>query len=67
VFVDLVVRDDRLEVCVNDDGCGLPADVRPGIGMHSIAERAADSEVRRVTTVGSRLQARVTLPVEVPR
>ncbi|HEU4331987.1 MAG TPA: histidine kinase [Lapillicoccus sp.] len=42
VAVDLAVRDERLELSVSDDGRGLPADVRPGIGMHSIAERAAE-------------------------
>ena len=42
VAVDLAVRDGRLELSVSDDGRGLPADVRPGIGMHSIDERAAE-------------------------
>jgi hypothetical protein len=42
VAVDLAIRDGRLELSVSDDGNGLAADVQPGIGMHSIAERAAE-------------------------
>jgi signal transduction histidine kinase len=42
VAVDLAVRNGWLELSVSDDGRGLPKDVRPGIGMHSIAERATE-------------------------
>jgi signal transduction histidine kinase len=42
VDVALSIGDGHLEITVSDDGVGLPEDVRPGIGMHSIAERAAE-------------------------
>ncbi|MFI7700777.1 sensor histidine kinase [Nonomuraea sp. NPDC049480] len=35
-------RDDRLRVTVTDDGVGLPADARPGVGLASMRERAAE-------------------------
>ncbi|MFI6923556.1 sensor histidine kinase [Nonomuraea spiralis] len=35
-------RDDRLYVTVADDGIGLPPDVRPGVGLGSMRERAAE-------------------------
>jgi signal transduction histidine kinase len=34
--------DGALEVEVRDDGCGLPAQVKPGVGLTSIGERAAE-------------------------
>jgi signal transduction histidine kinase len=65
VDVALTVTDGHLEVCVSDDGIGLHDDVRPGIGMHSIAERAAEvggtAHYDR-TAPGTRL--RVSLPLE---
>lgn len=42
VDVHLAVVDGHLDIQVTDDGIGLRDDVRPGIGMHSIAERAAE-------------------------
>lgn len=42
VTVELTVVDHRLEIAIADNGRGLPEDVCPGIGMHSIAERAAE-------------------------
>lgn len=66
VCVDLAVRDDRLELSVVDDGCDLPIDVRPGIGMHSIAERAAElGGTARYDRSGPGCQLNVTLPMEV--
>jgi signal transduction histidine kinase len=35
-------RDDRLRVSVADDGVGLPPDARPGVGLGSMRERAAE-------------------------
>jgi signal transduction histidine kinase len=68
VLVDLAVRDDRLELCVADDGCGLPADVRPGIGMHSITERVAElGGTARYDRSAPGCRLAVTLPLEVPR
>jgi signal transduction histidine kinase len=67
VDVDLGVRDGRLELVVSDDGRGLPPDVRPGIGMHSISERAAElggtARYDRSAT-GCRLVAK--LPLDTP-
>ncbi len=67
VAVDLAVRDGRLELSVSDDGRGLPADVRPGIGMHSIAERAAElGGTARYDRAASGCRLLVTLPLEAP-
>ncbi|NUS04346.1 MAG: sensor histidine kinase [Nonomuraea sp.] len=35
-------RGDRLRVTVRDDGTGLPPDARPGVGLASMRERAAE-------------------------
>ena len=68
VSVEIAVRDDRLEVSVADDGCGLPVDVRPGIGMHSIAERAAElGGTARYDRSAPGCRLAVTLPLEVHR
>ncbi len=67
VAVDLAVRDGWLQLSVTDDGHGLAADVKPGIGMHSIAERAAElggTATYDRTAFGCRLL--VTLPLEAP-
>lgn len=65
VEVSLHADADHLHVTVADDGVGLPPDVRPGIGMHSIAERAAEvggtARYDR-TSAGTRLD--VVLPLE---
>lgn len=42
IVVDLRLVDEVLHVTVCDDGPGLPPDVRAGIGMHAIAERAEE-------------------------
>ena len=34
--------DTAVAIEVSDDGDGLPADYRPGIGLHSMRERAAE-------------------------
>jgi signal transduction histidine kinase len=67
VAVDLAIRDGQLELSVSDDGHGLPADVRPGIGMHSIAERAAElGGTASYDRAASGCRLRVTLPLETP-
>ena len=67
VAVDLAVTDGRLELSVSDDGRGLPADVRPGIGMHSIAERADElGGTARYDRAASGCRLLVTLPLEPP-
>ncbi len=68
VAVDLAIRDGRLELSVSDDGHGLAADVRPGIGMHSIAERAAElGGVARYDRAASGCRLLVTLPLDAPK
>lgn len=65
VSVTLTIVDGHLEIAVDDDGIGLPDDVRPGIGMHSIAERAAEVGGKAHydrTPPGTHL--RVSLPLE---
>ena len=65
VAVDLAVRDGQLALSVSDDGRGLPTDVRPGIGMHSIAERAAElGGTARYDRAASGCRLLVTLPLE---
>lgn len=65
--VDIRLRRTAAELIIeiHDDGTGLPADVRVGIGMHSIAERAAEiggtARYDRTAT-GTRLL--VSLPVD---
>ena len=64
VAVDLAVLNGRLEVSVSDDGRGLPATVRPGIGMHSITERAAElGGTARYDRAASGCRLLVTLPL----
>ena len=65
VAVDLAVRNDQLELSVSDDGRGLPQDVRPGIGMHSIAERATElGGAARYDRAAAGCRLLVTLPLE---
>ena len=65
--VDLAVRDGQLELSVSDDGRGLPADVRPGIGMHSIDERAAElGGTARYDRAAAGCRLLVTLPLQAP-
>lgn len=40
--VDLARMEDGLRIRVRDDGIGLPASVRPGVGLRSIRERAGE-------------------------
>jgi signal transduction histidine kinase len=40
--IDLDIRGHRVVVEVRDDGRGLPFDVAPGVGLHSMRERATE-------------------------
>jgi len=65
VDVALTIADGHLEITVSDDGVGLRADVRPGIGMHSIAERAAEvGGTARYDRAAAGTHLRVRLPLE---
>ena len=54
-----------LEVDVKDDGVGMPVSPEPGIGLHSIRERAAElggtCEVGRASPTGTRVFVRLPL------
>lgn len=71
VRVRLVATPETLTLEVADDGTGLPVDARPGVGLTSMAERAAElggsCDVSSPTAGGCRV--RVTLPTRttVPR
>lgn len=67
--VEVVLRlgGGRLHATITDDGVGLGPDVRAGIGMHSIAERAAEvggTAAYDRSVSGTRLV--VALPLEAP-
>ena len=65
VDVALTMTDGHLEITVSDNGVGLPDDVRPGIGMHSIAERAAEvGGTARYDRATSGTHLRIRLPLE---
>ncbi|QIK65975.1 hypothetical protein G7072_06150 [Nocardioides sp. HDW12B] len=67
VDVEITLDDRALHVVVQDDGTGLPPATRAGVGMHSIAERAAEvgGEARYDGAArGTRLV--VVLPLELP-
>ena len=65
VDVALTVANGNLEITVIDDGVGLRDDVRPGIGMHSIAERAAEvGGTARYDRAAPGTHLRVCLPLE---
>jgi len=38
----LFTRDGALSVSVEDDGCGMPAEYRAGVGLASMRERAEE-------------------------
>lgn len=52
---------------VDDDGPGLPAEVRAGVGMHALAERAAEvGGSARYDRTGPGCRLRVALPLDAP-
>jgi signal transduction histidine kinase len=63
--VTLTLADQQLTVLVEDDGRGLPADFRPGIGVLSMRERAGElggtCVIEQRSGGGTRVRA--TLPV----
>jgi two-component system NarL family sensor kinase len=58
--------DGGLVVEVSDDGIGVPSDRRPGVGLHSMRERAeelgGECTVGAFGTGGTRVLARLPLP-----
>jgi len=64
--------DDTLIIEVRDDGKGLPANMRSGVGIHSMAERAAElggtCQVERLPSGGTLVCARIPfISMEQPR
>lgn len=64
VYIGLCLSD-ALHLVIEDDGVGLPADYRVGVGLSSMRERAEELggsfRIRSDTTRGTRIE--VTLPV----
>jgi signal transduction histidine kinase len=57
--------DDGLLVEVRDDGCGISADARPGVGLSSMRERATEIGGRFELTTGSEgTTVRAVLPLD---
>ncbi|NUL02565.1 hypothetical protein HRW07_04760 [Streptomyces lunaelactis] len=67
-WVSLEVGDDALQMTVADDGQGLPPRMRPGVGVGSMRERAAEiggsCEIRPRSGGGTEVVA--CLPVSLP-
>jgi signal transduction histidine kinase len=67
VDVHLSLEDSMLCIEVHDDGRGLPVDVRAGIGLRGIAERAAEiGGVARFDRLAQGTRLLVSLPVPAP-
>jgi signal transduction histidine kinase len=66
--VVLAVDDFALRLEVRDNGQGMPVDLTPGIGLHSMHERATElggtCHIERNETVGTRVTAWLPLPRE---
>jgi signal transduction histidine kinase len=64
-WVTLTLVDHQLTVLVEDDGRGLPADFRPGVGVLSMRERSAElgGECLHEQRSGGGTRVRATLPV----
>jgi signal transduction histidine kinase len=67
-LVRLSPEKDALEVEVFDDGVGLPEDRAPGVGLHSMRERAGElggaCKIESMPSGGTRVLARLPLPGE---
>ncbi len=56
--------EDGLQVCIQDDGLGLPGDARSGVGLQSMRERAA--EVGGVCIIETGKRGGVTVRLSLP-
>ncbi|MBR9828340.1 MAG: sensor histidine kinase [Oceanospirillales bacterium] len=66
VQIRIHVAHKQLKVCVDDDGVGFAANVRPGVGLRSMHERARymNAELTLSSSAGRGVQLSVNLPVE---
>ncbi|MFQ5420984.1 MAG: sensor histidine kinase, partial [Anaerolineae bacterium] len=67
--VTLALEPGALCLTVADDGCGLPADIQPGIGLRSMQERVAELDGRFAieSHSGSGTKIKAALPLSVIR
>lgn len=65
VEIGMQVRGDTLNVRVEDNGQGLSADVRPGIGLRSMHERARymNADLHLLSAAGGGLRIELSLPL----
>ncbi|GIK71983.1 MAG: hypothetical protein BroJett021_09710 [Chloroflexota bacterium] len=59
-----ITTNGALQLCIEDDGVGLPATPRSGVGLHSMRERA--SEVGGTCVVESDAQGGVSVKLSLP-
>lgn len=59
-----ISADGVLQICIEDDGVGLPANVRSGVGLHSMRERAV--EVGGACTIANGEQSGVVVRLSLP-
>lgn len=66
VRVGMKVRGNMLRVRIEDNGCGLAADVRPGVGLRSMHERARymNAALKLSSSAGGGVQLDLRLPLE---
>ena len=64
----LTTHDDKLELDITDDGCGIPTGTQRGVGLHSMRERAQELggifELTPTSPTGTRIRAVLPLAQE---
>ena len=59
-----IATNGALDICIQDDGVGLPAETRSGVGLQSMRERA--NEVGGVCTIENGREGGVVVRVSLP-
>ncbi len=69
VSVVLQLHDGGLNVCVEDNGCGIRHSARPGLGLRSMQERARllKARLQIASTPGRGLALRLHIPLDTAR